>query len=291
MKRSSSSIKKSIESRRGSESSILGLYLREISKIKPLTREEESELAYQAKAGSREAREALVRGNLRFVITIARRYQSSSLSLMDLIHEGNLGLIQAVDRFDPKRGFHLISYAVWNIRQAISNAVQKNAHALYLPKQRADQLRNIIKIGQSLKAEGKEGANVSLLADILKMEPKKVKHLLSLSPASLSLEDVNQKTNVKLIEGLADQNSVAPDELLAHAEMKYQLNESLRKLSPQEQDVLRMRYGIGRSSFSLSKIAKVIGLSRERTRQIEIKALMKLRNSKEGKKLAAFLSN
>ena len=285
----SEATRKNSPNAKAGENSILGLYLRELSSIKPLSREEELELARQVKAGSESAREALVRANLRFVVTVARRYRSSGIGLMDLIHEGNLGLIQAVDKFDPEMGFHLISYAVWSIRQAISSAVQKNLHPVRLPKHRADQLRNILKIKQSLKAEGKEDENVSLLADILNMAPQNIKHLLGLNRKSVSLDNMDQSGNAAVVEQLADRNTITPEEVLTHAEMKYQLNKCLRKLNHQEQEVLKMRYGIGRSSFSLNKIGQVIGLSRERIRQIEIKAILRLRNSKEGQQLAAFL--
>lgn len=267
------------------------MYLKAIAKIKPLGREEELALARKARAGDGRARETLVRSNLRFVVAVARRYRYSNSSLMDLIHEGNLALIQAIDKFDPEMGCHLLSYAVWSIRQSIAHAVQRNASSVPLPRHQADKLQKILKVKESLEREGKGDANISLLARILKIKPKRVESLLRLHRSSLSLDAVDASEGAaSKVENLIDQNSLSPEEILSHAEMKHQLNECLRKLSQQEQEVLKMRYGLGRASFSLEKIGKSIGLSRERIRQIEIKAIAKLRTSKEGKKLAALLA-
>ncbi len=269
--------------------SILQLYLEEIGRINLLQKEEELALAQKAKKGCKKSSDALVRANLRFVVKIARSYKSSRLSLMDLIHEGNIGLIRAVGKFDPDMGFHLISFAVWSIRQAIIQAIQENSYSVRLPNKRSDQLHQMFKVKESLESEG-EIASISILAKTLNMEEKKVKHLLEMGREAVSLDRPSSiDAEISIIETIADQKNHSPEELLEEAEMKYQLNQLLLQLKEQEREVLKMRFGLGRASFSLQKIGQIVGLSRERIRQIETTAIQKMRNTKESQRLLSYI--
>ncbi len=271
---------------------ILNLYLNEIGKIPLLSHAKELEVARFYRAGNAKARELLVRSNLRFVVTVARRYQYYGIALMDLINEGNLGLIRAVEKFDPDMGYHFISYAVWSIRQAIMQAVQQKSNPVRLPINQANQLRRILKTKEKIEEEQDSEAQVSLLSEVLSMKPENVSHLLELNRDHVSLDQQVSSTSGEgntLLESVADNSTPKPEEILEDAEMKHQLNECLNKLSPQEQEILQMRFGLGRASFSLKKIGQMIGLSRERIRQIEARAIRKLRTTSEGEKLALYL--
>ncbi len=285
-----------LQCKTSTEASLLEQYLQEISKIPVLSREDEVRLAREVQKGDQNARDALVRANLRFVVSVAYNFKSPGMSMIDLISEGNIGLLRAVEKFDPEMGFHFVSFAVWSIRQSISYAVHQKARLVRLPLNQSRQLMRIMSTKQSIEAEQHTEANLNLLADILDMKVKEVRRLLDISRAVVSLDQTDtanspSEESITLLESITDHHVTDPEVILEEAEMKYQINKCLRKLSPQECEVLKMRFGIGRDSFSLKKIGQIIGLSRERIRQIEITAMHKLRTTKEGQHLQEYLKD
>lgn len=272
--------------------SILNWYLNEIHKIPMLSREDEMETAEKAKNGDREARNLLVRSNLRFVVTVARKYQSYGLSLLDLINEGNLGLIKAAERFNPDRGYHFISYAVWWIKQSILFAIQQKSHLIRLPLNRTADLRRVEEAERIMGNQGETEANVFSLASALNMKPEDLNHLLNMSRDHLSLDaPMFDGDDFSLGDNIEDAAGVPPDERVEHESLKNDIERCMQALTPREKNVLSMRFGLGGGPvLSLQKIGKKIGLSKERIRQIEKKAIRKIRTGKNGQHLVAYLS-
>ena len=271
------------------EKSILQLYLKEIDKTKLLSYAEEIKLSHKVKNGDKKARDLFIRSNLRFVVKIAHRYKSQENSLIDLINEGNIGLMRAVDKFDPKLGFHFTSFAVWSIRQAITKFVQDGNHLVHLPKNKIEKLKKLTKTQEELTKEKK--TNIKFLSEFLNIKVKDLSRLMEIKQGIYSLDaKITEEENLKLLDIIEDKENITPEEILEEVEMKHQINKCLESLTLQERKVLKMRFGLGMISFSLQQTGKIIGLSRERIRQIEIKALLKLRNSEEGKKLAIYLN-
>lgn len=285
--------KKSRKKQSDSESndSILNWYLNEIHKIPMLSREEEYDVAIRAKSGDREARDLLVRSNLRFVVTVARKYQSYGMSMMDLINEGNLGLIKAAERFNPERGFHFISYAVWWIKQAILFAIQQKASLIRLPLNRTADLRRIEEAERWLENQDNLENNIETLAEYVDMKPEDMTHLLRMSRDHLSLDaPFADAEDFTLGENIEDERGDDPDLKVQDEHLKEEIQKSLADLTPRERQVLTMRFGLGNSPvYSLQRIGKMIGLSKERIRQIEKKAIRKIRTGTSGQNLNAYL--
>lgn len=287
---------KKTRSRRGSSStegndSILNWYLNEIHKIPMLDRQQEMEVARRAEAGEQDARDLLVRSNLRFVVTVARRYQSYGLTMMDLINEGNMGLIKAAEKFNPDRGFHFISYAVWWIKQSILFAIQQKSHLIRLPLNRTAELRRLEEAERWIEnQEGMEN-NLQSLAQVLDMKPEDLNHLMTMSRDHLSLDaPMSEGEDYSLGDNIEDAAAVMPEDDFENSDLKRDINDCLTGLTTRERKVLSLRFGLGGGPvLSLQKIGHTIGLSKERIRQIEKKAIRKIRTGKCGQDLMAYL--
>jgi len=271
--------------------SILNWYLNEIHKIPMLTRDEELDVSRKAQTGDRIARDLLVRSNLRFVVTVARKYQSYGLSLMDLINEGNLGLIKAAERFNPERGFHFISYAVWWIKQAILFAIQQKSHLIRLPLNRTADLRRLEEAERFIDNQDDADSSIQALASVLDMKREDLAHLMTMSRDHLSLDaPMADGEDFSLGDNIQDESAIFPETQLEQSDLKKDIEECLTDLTTRERRVLSMRFGLGGNPvLSLQKIGKTIGLSKERIRQIEKKAIRKIRTGKFSQQLGAYL--
>jgi len=261
------------------EQRMLDQYLQEIGKIDLLEAEEEVELARRIKQGDEEALHELTRANLRFVVSVAKKYQGQGLSLSDLINEGNYGLIKAAKRFDETRGFKFISYAVWWIRQAILQALAEQSRVVRLPLNRIGVISKIRKASARLQQEYERKPNVEELADELEIEPKKVREALQHTSRHLSVDaPFNEEDENSLLDVLPDEESDAPDDEMLGESVKIDIERALNMLEDREAEITRLYFGIGREHpLTLEEIGKRFGLTRERVRQIKEKALRKLR--------------
>lgn len=271
----------------------LSLYLAEINKIPLLSRQEENFLAKRAAIGDLKAKERLVTANLRFVVSVAKKYQVSGVSLLDLINEGNLGLIKAVEKFDYSKGFHFISYAVWWIKQSILKAIAEKSRLVRLPLNRANELKKIEDNIASLSSNLNRLPSIAEIAEDLNMEDSDVSHLLSLSQSHISIDSPISHDNSKaFIEIIRNSNADAPEKKLEYISLQETLDKVLGTLSKKEKTILEHRYGIsGKPKLSLEKIGKKFSLSKERIRQIEKNAIRKLKKSTRKEKLKDFFSS
>ena len=270
----------------------LSIYFNEINRIPILTREEEEEAAREAAAGNKAAREKLVNANLRFVVSIAKKYQGLGIQLEDLISEGNVGLLNAVDRFDVEKGYHFISYAVWWIRQAIMSALYEKARMIRLPVNRATDLVKIEKARKIVKSDYSTEEEIKEISELLSMEKDKVSDLINISREILSLDNpVSDDGALLLRDSIEDNQYTAPDTFAVHKSMENDIENVLDTLDDDEANIIRFHFGLGhRRPMSLKEIGAYYNLSKERIRQIEEKALSRLRNPKRMKKLRAYVA-
>lgn len=259
----------------------LSLYLREINKTRLLTRQEEHDLAQRIHAGDEQALHRLVQANLRFVVSIAKQYMNQGLSLSDLINEGNLGLMRAAERFDEKRGFKFISYAVWWIRQAILQALAEQSRIVRLPLNRAGTLYRIGKVQSELFQKLGRKPRPAEIAKRLEISVKEVETTQAISNTHLSLDDpVSDDDENSLGDYLADENQEAPDDATFRSALSNDMSRVLSTLTDREQLVLNLYFGLdGRIPMTLEEIGKDLDLTRERIRQIKEKALSRLRHA------------
>lgn len=269
----------STKSASGSEDAFQS-YLRDIRYLGLLTHEEEVDLARRSAAGDDRAREKLVESNLRLVISIARRYTSTGVPLVDLIQEGNLGLMRAAEKFDYQRGCHFGTYATWWIRQAVSRAAGEHARMIHLPEHVATRLRKVRRIAAQLSQENGLDPLPEQIAAACNFEVHEVVDLLGVIEQPVSLDTpVDEEARYALSDTLEDNTTPAPSDTASQHLLGEELHRALAHLTPRERSVIVLRYGIGDGrSRTLLEVGKELGISRERVRQLEVVALMKLRN-------------
>ena len=278
----------------GLDVSSLSVYLREINKIPLLTREEEVELAKRARAGDKEAKDKLIKANLRFVVNVAKKYQNQGLTLSDLISEGNLGLITAVDKFDVDKGYHFISYAVWWIKQSILKAICEKSRMIRLPLNRANELLQIEKVKREIGSNKDGEADIEEIADFLDMDKNRINDLLNASRDFVSLEtplssDKDANTISDLME---DTKGADPEEILINKTLQESIEEVLSTLTEKESAVIKYRFGLnGERPHSLKEIGDKYNLTKERIRQIEKKAISRLRHPSRSQKLLSYIKD
>jgi len=258
---------------------MLDQYLQEIGQIPLLKADEEVELARRIKEGDEEALHKLVRANLRFVVSVAKKYQGQGLTLADLINEGNYGLIKAAQRFDETRGFKFISYAVWWIRQAILQALAEQSRVVRLPLNRIGTISKIRKTSARMQQELERPPNVDELAAELEIDPEKVRDALKHTSRHLSVDaPFTEDDDNSLLDVIASEEEVPPDQFLLGESIKIDIERALSGLHAREAEITRLYFGIGREHpLTLEEIGQRFGLTRERVRQIKEKALRKLR--------------
>ena len=258
---------------------MLDQYLQEIGQIPLLTPDQEVELARRIKQADQDALHRLTRANLRFVVSVAKKYQGQGLSLADLINEGNYGLIKAAQRFDETRGFKFISYAVWWIRQAILQALAEQSRVVRLPLNRIGTISKIRKTSARLAQEHERAPNLEELATELEIDVEKVREAMQHTGRHLSMDaPFNEDDDNSLLDVLPSDEGISPDDSLLDESVKIDIERALSLLHPREAEITRLYFGIGREHpLTLEEIGQRFGLTRERVRQIKEKALRKLR--------------
>jgi len=270
----------------------LSMYLKEINKVPLLTRQEEELYARLAAKGDQAAKDKLVEANLRFVVNVSKKYQNQGLPLDDLISEGNIGLINAIERFDVDKGYHFISYAVWWIRQSILKAICEKSRTIRLPLNRANELVQIEKMRKEMFSEKGNEPEDRELARRLGMNETQVRDLLDISREMISLETpvYNDRDTSVLSDFLEDSAHQSPETSTVYSSLKENLNNALDTLSPKESKILQLRFGLNdQKPLSLKEIGERFQLTKERIRQIEKKALGKLQTPSEDLELEAYL--
>ena len=258
---------------------LLDQYLQEIGQISLLKPGEEVELARRIKQGDGEALHKLVRSNLRFVVSVAKKYQGQGLTLSDLINEGNYGLMKAASRFDETRGFKFISYAVWWIRQAILHALAEQSRIVRLPLNRIGTISKIRKTSARLSQDLKRSPSVDELAAELDIKPHKVREAISQSARHISMDaPFGDDDDHSLLDLLPETDNASPDDQLMGESIRIDVERALVSLPPREAEITRLYFGIGhKHPKTLDEIGRRFGLTRERVRQIKERALRKLR--------------
>ena len=270
------------------------VYLKEIGRVPLLTPEEEIDLALKIQAGGpdgEKAKQRLSEANLRLVVSIAKRYVGRGMQFLDLIQEGNLGLIKAVEKFDHTKGFKFSTYATWWIRQAITRAIADQARTIRIPVHMVETINKVKKVSSQLLHEYGHDPSAEEIAERLEMPVDKVREIMRVAQEPVSLETpIGEEEDSHLGDFIPDDDAPAPAEAASHTLLREQLGEVLQTLTPREEKVLRLRFGLedGRSR-TLEEVGKEFNVTRERIRQIEAKALRKLRHPSRSKKLKDFL--
>ncbi len=268
------------------------MYLKDIGKVDLLTSEEEVELAKRMLAGDDEARRRLAEANLRLVVSIAKRYVGRGMLFLDLIQEGNLGLIKAVEKFDYNKGFKFSTYATWWIRQAITRAIADQARTIRIPVHMVETINKVIRVSRQLLQELGHDPSPEEIAEEMGIPVQKVREILKIAQEPVSLETpIGEEEDSHLGDFIPDDDAPEPAEVASFTLLKEQMQEVLQTLTPREEKVLRLRFGIedGRAR-TLEEVGKEFNVTRERIRQIEAKALRKLRHPSRSKKLKDFLN-
>ena len=268
------------------------MYLKEIGKIKLLTPEEELALAKRMAEGDEEAHKRMSEANLRLVVSIAKRYVGRGMQLLDLIQEGNLGLMKAVEKFDYTKGYKFSTYATWWIRQSITRAIADQARTIRIPVHMVETINRVLRTSHSMVQSLGREPTTEEVAQELHMEVSKVEEIMKIAPEPVSLETpVGEEEDSHLGDFLPDSDASQPPEEASHTLLHEQLEDVLATLTPREQQVLRMRFGLQDGKpHTLEEVGKEFDVTRERIRQIESKALRKLRHPSRSKKLRDFLN-
>lgn len=270
------------------------LYLREIGKIPLLNAEEELELAQKVKAGDKRAKDKMAEANMRLVVSIAKRYSGRGLDFLDLIQEGNTGLLRAVEKFDPDKGFKFSTYATWWIRQAITRAIADQARTIRIPVHMVETINKLLRTQRRMTQELNREPTIEELAKELEMEPEKVEYVIKIKQDITSLDagvgrDGEDEDSV-LGDFIEDEDSATPEESATSQLLKEQVQSVLSTLSEREQKIIKMRFGLENGkSHTLEEVGQEFAVTRERIRQIEAKALAKLRKHKDAKKLHEYI--
>jgi len=270
------------------------LYLREIGKIPLLNAEEELALAQRVVAGEKKAKDKMAEANMRLVVSIAKRYSGRGLDFLDLIQEGNTGLLRAVEKFDPDKGFKFSTYATWWIRQAITRAIADQARTIRIPVHMVETINKLLRTQRRMTQELNREPTIEELAKELEMEPDKVEYVMKIKQDITSLDagvgrDGDDEDSY-LKDFIEDEDSATPEESASSQLLKEQVQSILSTLSDREQKIIKMRFGLENGkSHTLEEVGQEFAVTRERIRQIEAKALAKLRKHKDSKKLHEYL--
>ncbi|MFC2330799.1 MAG: RNA polymerase sigma factor RpoD/SigA [Treponema sp.] len=276
------------------DDSILAMYLKDINKIPLLTHEEETELALKAAAGDKEAKNKIVNSNLRFVVNVAKKYQNHGLDLTDLISEGNIGLLTAIERFEVSKGYHFISYAVWWIRQSILKAICEKSRSIRLPLNRANELVQIEHARKVLSGNKTEEQEFTEVAKMLNMSLSHVREMVNISRDMVSLDaevGSSDHDRTSLGDFVEDTATPQPDEKILAEAMSNDIEAVLSTLKPNEAKVLRLRYGLnGAKPMSLKEVGDICNLTKERIRQIEKHAIIRMQHPTRLRRLEAYVA-
>jgi len=267
------------------------MYLKEIGRVNLLSAKEEIALAMRIEEGDEEAKRRLAEANLRLVVSIVKRYVGRGMLFLDLIQEGNMGLIKAVEKFDYRKGYKFSTYATWWIRQAITRAIADQARTIRIPVHMVETINKLIRVQRQLLQDLGREPSPEEIAEDMDLTPEKVREILKIAQEPVSLETpIGEEDDSHLGDFIEDQDATSPSEHAAYEMLKEQLEDVLDTLTDREENVLRLRFGLddGRTR-TLEEVGKVFGVTRERIRQIEAKALRKLRHPSRSKRLKDFL--
>ncbi|HAB33758.1 MAG TPA: RNA polymerase sigma factor RpoD, partial [Exiguobacterium sp.] len=267
------------------------MYLKEIGRVDLLNAEDEVELAKRIEQNDEEAKKRLAEANLRLVVSIAKRYVGRGMLFLDLIQEGNMGLIKAVEKFDYTKGYKFSTYATWWIRQAITRAIADQARTIRIPVHMVETINKLIRVQRQLLQDLGREPSPEEISKEMEITPEKVREILKIAQEPVSLETpIGEEDDSHLGDFIEDQDATAPQDAAAYELLKEQLEDVLDTLTDREENVLRLRFGLddGRTR-TLEEVGKVFGVTRERIRQIEAKALRKLRHPSRSKRLKDFL--
>ncbi|MBI1856772.1 RNA polymerase sigma factor RpoD [Candidatus Saccharibacteria bacterium] len=268
------------------------LYLREIGKIPLLTAEEELALAKRVVAGDKKAKAQMAEANMRLVVSIAKRYVGRGLDLLDLVQEGNTGLLRAVEKFDPDKGFKFSTYATWWIRQAITRAIADQARTIRIPVHMVETINKLLRTQRRLTQELNREPSNEEIAEAMEIEVEKVEHIMKIKQdiSSLDASVRDDEEDSVLGDFIEDEDTVSPEESATGQLLKEHVNDMLGALTEREQKILRLRFGLeDGKSHTLEEVGQEFSVTRERIRQIEAKALTKLRKHKDAKKLHEYI--
>ncbi len=268
------------------------LYLREIGKIPLLNPAEELALAQRVKAGEKDAKDKMAEANMRLVVSIAKRYSGRGLDFLDLIQEGNTGLLRAVEKFDPDKGFKFSTYATWWIRQAITRAIADQARTIRIPVHMVETINKLLRTQRRMTQELNREPSIEELAAEMEMEPEKIEYVMKIKQDITSLDANVRDDDDDSVLGdfIEDEDAASPEESATIQLLKEQVKDMLSVLTEREQKILKMRFGLeDGKSHTLEEVGQEFSVTRERIRQIEAKALSKLRKHKDAKKLYEYL--
>ena len=276
------------------DENILAIYLKDINRIPLLSHEEEAQLAINAKQGDKAAKNKIVNANLRFVVNVAKKYQKHGLDLTDLISEGNIGLLIAIDKFDVTKGYHFISYAVWWIRQSILKAICEKSRSIRLPLNRANELVQIEQAKKTITGSKTEQEEFEEIASMLNMTTSHVREMVNISRDMISLDaEINNSENDKTQIGdfYEDFRYGKPEDNVMKEAMEKDIDNVLNSLRKNEADVIRMRFGLnGIKPMSLKEVGSVCNLTKERIRQIEKHAISRMQHPSRSKRLESYVA-